>query len=120
MIAKARGRFIPVTPRKMRLVARLLRGLDVPKAQAILKHLPKGACHPISKVLHSAVASATRDGTWDESQLVVSHISADEGPMSKRYRAGPMGRAMEFRKRMSHLTIELDAKKEGSRTQRGA
>ena len=115
MIAKAKGRFIPVSTRKMRSVARLLRGVEVPKAQAILKHLHKGACHPISKVLHSAVASATRDGTWTEGQLVVSHISADEGPMQKRYRSAPMGRVMEIRKRMSHLTIELDAK-EGSRT----
>ena len=119
MIAKAKGRFIQVSTRKMRSVARLLRGVDVPKAQAILKHLPKGACLPISKVLHSAVASATRDGTWDPDQLVVSHISADEGPMMKRYRSAPMGRALEIRKRMSHLTIELDTK-EGSRTTRGA
>ena len=113
MIAKARGRFIPVSTRKMRSVARLLRGAGVPKAQAILKHLPKGACRPISKVLNSAVASATRDGTWTEDQLVVSHISADEGPMLKRYRSAPMGRAMEIRKRMSHLTIELDAREGG-------
>ena len=115
MIAKARGRFIPVSPRKMRLVARLIRGVEVPRAQAILKHLPKGACHPISKVLNSAVASATRDGTWNEGQLVVSHISADEGPMQKRHRAGAMGRAMEIRKRMSHLTIELDTREGASR-----
>lgn len=117
MIAKARGRFIPVAPRKMRRVVRLLRGVEVPRAQAILKHLTKGACRPISKVLGSAVASATRDGTWDPAQLVVSHISADEGPMQKRYRAAAMGRATEIRKRMSHLTIELDAKE---RTSRGA
>lgn len=115
MIAKARGRFIPVAPRKMRLVARLIRGVEVPRAQAILKHLTKGACRPISKVLNSAVASATRDGTWDPAQLVVSHISADEGPMQKRYRAAAMGRATEIRKRMSHLTIELDAKEGTSR-----
>ena len=117
MIAKARGRFIHVSPRKIRLVARLIRGVEVPQAQAILKHLTKGACRPISKVLNSAVATATRDGAWTEGQLVVSHISADEGPMQKRYRASAMGRAMEVRKRMSHLTIELDTK-EG--TNRGA
>ena len=49
MIAKARGRFIQVSTRKMRSVARLLRGVEVLKAQAILKHLPKRACQPISK-----------------------------------------------------------------------
>ena len=110
MLAKARGRFIPVTPRKMRLVARLLRGLEVGRAQAILNNLPKGACRPIGKVLASAVANATREGTWDAQQLVISHISANEGPMRKRFRAAPMGRAVEIRKRSTHLTIELDAK----------
>ena len=118
MIAKARGRFIPVSPRKMRLVARLVRGMEVPRAQAVLSNLPKGACRPISKVLKSAVANATRGGTWTEEQLVVSRISADEGPMMARYRAGAMGRAMMIRKRMSHLTIELDARK-GSQTKDG-
>lgn len=88
----------------------MIRGVEVPRAQAILKHLMKGACHPISKVLGSAVASATRDGTWDPGQLVISGIWADEGPMQKRYRAAAMGRATPIRKRMSHLTIELDTK----------
>lgn len=114
MIAKAKGRFIPVSPRKMRSVVRLIRGLKVPQAQAILQHLNKGACKPLSKVLNSAVANATREGTWTEDQLVISSISANEGPMQKRYRAAAMGRATEIRKRMCHLMIELDAKKEGN------
>jgi len=102
----------------MRLVARQVRGMEVTRAQALLRHLPKGACLPISKVLKSAVANATRGGAWSEDQLVVSRISADEGPMMERYRAGPMGRAMAIRKRMSHLTIELDARK-GSQAKDG-
>lgn len=110
MISKAQGRFIPVSPRKIRLVARMLRGVPVLQAQAVLKSLPKGACRPIAKVLDSAVANATREGTWTQEQLVVSSIQANEGPMQKRYRAAPMGRATEIRKRMTHLTIELDAK----------
>jgi len=93
----------------MRLVARQLKGMKVTQARDLLAHLPKGACLPISKVLHSAVANATREGAWKEEQLVVARISADEGPMQKRYRSAPMGRAMEIRKRTSHLTIELDA-----------
>lgn len=119
MISKAKGRFIPVSTRKVRQVVRLLRGMDVPRAQALLSHLPKGACRPVAKVLKSAVANATRTGAWSEGQLFISRVLADEGPMMKRYRAGPMGRAMEIRKRMSHLTIELDAK-EGSEVKRGA
>lgn len=111
MVAKAKGRFIPVSTRKMRLVARMVRGMDVPRAQAVLQTLPKGACRPIGKVLASAVANATRGGAWDPQQLVVSHISANEGPVMKRYRAAPMGRATEIRKRWTHLTIELDVLK---------
>ena len=110
MIAKARGRFIHVTPRKMRSVARLLKGMQVRRAQALLAALPRGACRPIGKILKSAVANATREGTWTEEQLVISGISANEGPVMKRYRAAPMGRAASIRKRMSHLTIELDAR----------
>ena len=100
-----------MSPRKIRGVARLIRGMDVLKAQAVLRHLPKGACQPISKVLSSAVANATREGTWTEEQLWVSRIAADEGPMMKRYRSAPMGRAAEIHKRMTHLVVELDAKK---------
>ena len=88
----------------------MIRGMDVPKAQAILRNLPQGACRPISKVLRSAVASAVREGTWTEGQLWVSRISADEGPMMKRYRSAPMGRAAEIHKRMTHLVVELDAR----------
>ena len=113
MVSKAKGRFIPVSTRKMRLVARMLRGLEVPRAQAVLKTLSKGACRPIGKVLDSAVANATRGGAWDPQQLVISHISANEGPMRKRYKAAPMGRAVEIRKRSTHLTIELDSKGKG-------
>ena len=99
-----------LTPRKVRLVARMLRGLPVVQAQAILKTLPRGACRPIGKVLDSAVANATRTGAWKPEQLVISRIEANEGPVMKRHRAAPMGRATEIRKRMSHLTIELDSR----------
>ena len=110
MVAKARGQFLPVSPRKVRSVTRLLKGLDVPRAQSILQHLPKGAARPIAKVLHSAVANATREGAWAKEQLVISKVMADEGPGQRRFRAAPMGRAAMFKKRMCHLTIELDVK----------
>src|SRR5262245_50086247 len=111
MVSKAKGRFIPVAVRKVRLVANLIKGLDVPRAQAVLANVPKGAAKPVAKVFKSAVANATKDGSWTEEQLVVSKVMADEGPAMRRYRAAPMGRAMVIKKRYSHLTIELDAKK---------
>ena len=110
MIAQAKGRFLPVTPRKVRSVVRLIKGLEVPKAEALLKNLNRGAAVPIAKLLHSAVANATREGTWAPEQLFISKVLADEGPGARRFRAAPMGRAMGFRKNMCHLTIQLDAK----------
>ncbi len=111
MIAQAKGRFLPVTPRKIRSVVRLIRGLEVSRAQAILESMPRGACKSISKVLNSAVANATRDGSWAVEQLVISRVLADQGPGARRFRAAPMGRASGFRRKMCHLTIELDVKK---------
>lgn len=110
MVAKAVGRFLPVAPRKVRGVTRLIKGMEVPKAQALLAHLPKAARLPVGKVLQSAVANATREGTYTPEQLVISRILADEGPRHKRFRAVAMGRATEYRKRTCHLTIELDLK----------
>ena len=112
MIAKAKGRFIPVTPRKIRLVARMLKGRPALEAQAMLRNMNKGTCRPVAKILDSAIANATRQGAWKADQLVISKISADEGPMIERYRAAAMGRAMVIRKRMCHLTVELEAKNE--------
>ena len=117
MIAQAKCRFLPVAPRKIRSVVRLIRGLEVPQAQALLKNLNRGAAVPIAKVLHSAVANATRQGTWTPEQMVISRVLADEGPSAKRFRAAPMGRAMGFQKKSCHLTIQLDAKN-GSKVKR--
>ena len=104
-----------MTPRKIRLVCRLLRGQDVPQAEAILQNLPKKACKPIFKVLESAVANASRQGSVAREQLYVSKIMADGGPAGggahRRFRAAAMGRASTYRKRTSHLTIELDIRK---------
>jgi len=110
VVAKAKVRFLQVQPRKVRLLARQLKGVEVLRAQALLSTLPRGACRPVAKVLASAVANATREGTWKAEQLVVSKIFADQGPALKRFRAAPMGRATPIHKRMCHLTIELDAK----------
>ena len=110
MVAKAKGRFIPVAPRKMRSVVRLVKGMEVLRAQAILKQIPKGAARPLGKVLDSAVANATRAGLYTPEQLKISKIMADEGPILKRFRAAAMGRATEIHKKFSHVTIELEAR----------
>jgi large subunit ribosomal protein L22 len=68
----------------------------------------------MEKVLKSAAANATRLGNISSEELVISKILADEGPGARRFRAVPMGRAMMYRKKMCHLTIELDVRKNGA------
>ena len=110
MVSKAVGKYLPVAPRKVRLVMRLIKGMEVIEAEEVLRTLRKAACRPVTKVLASAVANATRTGTTKE-QLVISRVLTDGGPMMKRFRAAPMGRAVPVHKQLTHLTIELDIKK---------
>lgn len=112
MISKAIARFIRQSPRKMRLVADMVRGKPIDEAQAILMNLEKRARLYVQEVLSSAVANATnKDPDVSPSDLYISRIIIDGGPMFKRYRAGSMGRAMMIRHRTSHILIELDRKK---------
>ena len=107
MIVKARGRYMRISPRKVRLVADLLRGKDVPTCLATLTHVNKGYTGAVAKVLNSAVSNAKQKGLAED-QLYVSKITADQGPMWKRFRAATFGRASSILKRTTHLTIELD------------
>lgn len=107
MIAKASGKYMRVSPRKVRLVIDLLRGKDVPSCMATLTHLDRGCTGMVAKVLNSAVSNAKQKGLAEE-QLYISRITADGGPMWKRFRAATFGRASAILKRTTHLTIELD------------
>ncbi|MBI4313802.1 MAG: 50S ribosomal protein L22 [Candidatus Omnitrophica bacterium] len=108
MLTQATGRYIRVSPRKVRQVLRLIHGLDVPSAEAVLNNTNKGATHHVRKVLMAAVASAAQKQVEPEA-LKISKATADGGPIGKRFRAAPMGRAMRVRKRTCHLRIELEA-----------
>lgn len=109
MIAQAKGRYLRVSPTKIRQILDLLRGKDVPAALGILAHLNKPTKEKIVKVFESAVANAKLKGL-SENQLVVSKITADQGPVWKRFRAASFGRASEVLKKTSHITVELDLK----------
>ena len=119
MVAKAKARYIRISPRKTRLVANTIKGKNVGEALAILSNLNKRACVFIEELLRSAIANAKRNPEIDQNDLFISKLVVDGGPTLKRYRAGSMGRAMMIRHRMSHITMELDAlvrpKKEQSR-----
>jgi len=107
MIARAKGKYIRVSPTKARKVIDLIRGKDVPSSLSLLTHTNKGSTAFIMKILNSAVNNAKQKGL-NETQLYVSKITADQGPTWKRYRAAAFGRATRILKRTTHLTIELD------------
>lgn len=94
-------------PRKVRLVADSVRGVNVASAIANLKFMNKKAAGPIKKLLESAVANT---GNVDAENLVVKSINVDKGFTFKRYRARARGRAAPIRKETSHVRVELAKK----------
>jgi large subunit ribosomal protein L22 len=100
----------PTSPRKMRLVADLVRGAEVEKALAILRFSQKEASRRIEKLLLSAIANwqaKNEEGNIEEAELFVKEIKVDSGRMLKRLRPAPQGRAHRIRKRSNHVTLVL-------------
>jgi large subunit ribosomal protein L22 len=105
----------PSSPRKMRLVADMIRGMEVNRALDVLKFSSKEASQKVEKLLMSAVANwqAKNEGVRiEEHPLVVSRITVDSGRILKRLRPAPQGRAHRIRKRSNHVTIFVDQKQE--------
>ncbi|MDD5251934.1 MAG: 50S ribosomal protein L22 [Patescibacteria group bacterium] len=107
MEVKAIARNVRISPRKVRLVVDLVRGLDVKAALAQLKHYPKAAARPVAKLIESAVANASHNFKMETENLYVKTIQADAGPTIKRWRGRAFGRAAPIRKRSSHITVAL-------------
>ncbi len=106
---------VPTSPRKMRIVADLVRNVDVEKALAILKHSPKEASGRLYKLLLSAIANwqAKNEGVrMEDAQLYISNIFVDSARQLKRIRTAPQGRAHRIRKRSNHVTLYLDSRAE--------
>jgi len=105
----------PTSPRKMRLVADLIRGMEVNKALDVLKYSSKEASNRVEKLLLSAIANwqAKNEGVRLEgSDLYVKTIMVDSGRILKRFRPAPQGRAHRIKKRSNHVTIYVDRKEE--------
>jgi large subunit ribosomal protein L22 len=103
----------PTSPRKMRLVADMIRGVDVLKALDILKFSSKEASIKMEKLLKSALSNweAKNDGKRpEEHNLIVKTVQVDAAGMLKRYRPAPQGRAHRIRKRSNHVTLYIDSK----------
>lgn len=107
MEVQAKLRYARITPRKMRLVANLAKGLPVEKAHFTLKFSQKKGGKLLSKLLDSAIANAKEKGGVDVDNLVVKNVTVDDGPIMKRFMPRAMGRAYKILKKMSHVTITL-------------
>jgi large subunit ribosomal protein L22 len=108
MEARAVGKYIRISPQKIRLVADVVRGMDVDKAITTLKFMPKKGAKILRQVIESALANATQDDQVDVDNLFVKKIAIDGGPSLKRIRPRAMGRATKIIKRTSHIIVVLD------------
>jgi large subunit ribosomal protein L22 len=102
----------PISPRKMRLVADLVRGQEVNHALDILKYSQQNASKDLEKLLLSAVSNWQNKNEGvriEESNLFVSEIKVDQGRTLKRFRPAPQGRAHRIRKRSNHVTVVLES-----------
>ncbi len=100
----------PTSPRKMRLVADLIRGEGVEKALAILRFNPKEASRRLEKLLLSALANweaKNEEANVEDAELFIKEIRVDSAGMLKRLRPAPQGRAHRIRKRSNHVTLVL-------------
>ena len=111
VIAKLRN--CPTSPRKMRIVADLVRGKGVEKALNIFRFSEKEASRRLEKLLLSAISNwqtKNQDSNVEDARLFISEIKVDSASMLKRLRTAPQGRAHRIRKRSNHVTIVLDSK----------
>ena len=111
MEAVAKLKNYPTSPRKMRLLADLIRGHKVERVLAILEHNPKHPAVPLRKLVLSAINNwKQKNESGDESELVVKTIFVDGARTLKRMRPAPQGRGYRVRKRSNHVTLIVDVK----------
>ena len=102
----------PSSPRKMRYVVDMIRGMEVNRALGVLHFSKKAASENVEKLLRSAIANweAKNDRKAEDGELYVSRVFVDEGVTMKRMRPAPQGRGYRIRKRSNHVTLFVDAK----------
>jgi large subunit ribosomal protein L22 len=113
VISFAKLNNVPTSPRKMRLVADMIRGMDVNKALDVLRFSNKEASMRMEKLLRSAISNWEQKNEglrMEDSSLIVKEVSVDSGRVLKRLRTAPQGRAYRVRKRSNHVTLVVDSK----------
>ena len=113
-VSFAKLRNVPSSPRKMRYVVDLVRGMEVNRALATLKFCVKAASADVEKLLRSAVANweQKHERKAENGELFITKIFVDEGTTLKRMRPAPQGRGYRIRKRSNHVTLFVDTKKD--------
>ena len=111
--ALAKG--VRMSPRKVSLVASLVRGRTVADALVILEHTPKRAAKPVAKAIASAKSNAVNNHRADANSLVIEHLQVTAGERIKRFRPAAMGRALPYQKRTSHIKVVLSGSEKASK-----
>jgi large subunit ribosomal protein L22 len=104
---RASSRYIRMSPRKVRLVLDLVRGVPVDEAQAMLRFMTQAAARPVAKLINSAAANAEENYGLMRDELYIAEIAADGGPTYKRGRFGGRGRYKPLLKRSCHIAVAL-------------
>ena len=112
MEVRAMTKYLPISPRKLRLVCDQVRGMDAQEAKIVLDFMPQKGAALVSKTLSAALANATNNFDLNPDDLVVSKIYAGDGPTLKRFKAGARGRYKPRLKRTSHLWVTLEEREE--------
>ena len=113
-VSFAKAQNVPSSPRKMRYVVDLVRGMEVNRALGTLKFCAKAASADVEKVLRSAIANweQQNERKAEDGELYITKIFVDEGATLKRMRPAPQGRGYRIRKRSNHVTLYVDTKKD--------
>mgnify|MGYP001065669399 CR=1 FL=1 len=105
MESRATGKYMRISPQKVRRIVGAVKGQPVEAGLNKLKFMPQKASGMVEKILRSAVANADQQGDIDIDALMIKNIIVNEGPMLKRFRARARGRATRILKRTSHITV---------------
>jgi large subunit ribosomal protein L22 len=115
MAVKATAKGVRISPRKVGVVAALVRGRTVEDALTILQHTPRRSATAVSKVIASARANADHNHNYKPASLRITEISVTAGPRLKRYRPAAHGRALPFQRKTSHIRVIVDGEQREAR-----
>lgn len=116
MAVQAVAKGVRMSPRKVAVVAALVRGRTVADALTILEHTPRRSALPVQKAINSARANADHNHGYKPATLKITEISVTSGPRLKRYRPAAHGRALPFQRRTSHIRVVVDGEKREVKT----